>query len=266
MQKAGIIFLLLFFTFRGVVHSQVDEIKTNSDRNSESRDNNRHNNSSDRSYYNDDNDDDNCVSSLITECCTSILTEVITSILSDISAGLWAQKEEKPRIGSADFIGMAGLSIPRNPITVPRVRYNAAIYSTDLRVYTNYEGDVNGINTYSTIDWQILMLNLVILDEVNFRIGTGLLYEYYANIVFNEHTANLDIYPDDLFKVNIEYRFAPDYETKNIVRNEINIGLYYKIKQWNRSDMYVFGNYMGSKYYQTVWLDQAAIGVQFSIY
>ncbi|MBN1181334.1 MAG: hypothetical protein JXB49_03540 [Bacteroidales bacterium] len=250
------------------VIAQVDEIKDRSDKNKEARNKNHNDSNPDYGYYDDGDGDetDNCFSDLITDCCTSIISDIISDIVSDISADLWDQKEEKPRIGSADFIGMAGISFPDNGITVPRFRYNAAIYSTDLRLYTNYEGDINEISTYTTLDWQILMFNLVILDETNFRIGTGILYEPNSNIVFNEHTAILDIYPNESLKFNLEYRITPDYKTKTIVRNEVNAGVYYKVAKWKRSHLYVFANYMGSEYYQAIWLNQAAAGVQFTLY
>lgn len=245
------------------------KIKDLSKENKERRERKSTKSSSDYDYYSNESQPDDCAGS-IAECCleacASVAVDVMMEFLSDISADLWDKKDEIPRIGSGDFILMGGYSSPKNFIIVPRFRYNAAIYSTDLRMYTNYESNIEGFDNYTTIDWQILMFNIVILKEANFRIGTGLLYETFANIAFNEHTANLDIYPADMFKINLEYRFTPDYETGTIVRNEFNAGFYYKIGSWSNSDMYAFVNYMGSEYYQSIWLNAGAVGIQFSLY
>lgn len=179
---------------------------------------------------------------------------------------IWSQKNEIPRIGSANIIAEGGLSKLKNSLIIPRINLNGGLLSTDLRFFSLAEKKVNAsTDFYNTLDWQIIMFNVIVIREFNLRIGTGFMFENYSGEAFNEHTLSMEIYPNEKLKFSLEGRLAPDYTTKIDVRQEICILTAYKVRQYNNVSFNIFGKYSYNKYYQKVEFGSIHLGLHIEI-
>ena len=154
---------------------------------------------------------------------------------------------------------------PNSTSLIPEICVNGGLFSTDFRVFTNIEKHIQGKDSYTTVDWQMLMLNLVVTPMVNFRIGTGGLLETYSGKIFNEHTASFDLYFKERFKWNVELRLTPDYQTGTLVRQEFNTSLHHIIYSHDKILISGFFKYLWADYYQTVMFNAFYVGVAMNI-
>ncbi|MBN1184174.1 MAG: hypothetical protein JXB49_17920 [Bacteroidales bacterium] len=278
------IFLLLLFNvecaFCQVNQKIIDASKDNSGKR-EAKSNNRNNsscdNQSNRENYDDhyeyESDDDSyCDSEFdISACLDGCL--LIGDMIDNIAAGLTKANDNIlskdtiiQRIRSFTFDIPVGNITPNSLTMMPRLRYTGGLLTTDLRVFSNKEKHLNEDLLYTTIDWQILMFNLIVEKEVNFRIGTGAMLESTSNIMFNEHSCRLDIYPLHFLETSAEFRIAPDYKTGKVVRREVDIDLVFKVYEWKNVAIKVLGSYQNASYYEEVGFDVFCFGLALDIY
>ena len=149
----------------------------------------------------------------------------------------------------------------------PEFERNRGLFSTDLRVNHRREVRLGESTPYTSVDWQMLMLNLVTDEKVNFRIGTGLMSENADEVLssFNEHTFALDLYLGRRWRLNGEGRFALDYGTRTTARREWNAHAYYKIFQKNRVGWLAFGGFSHAKYYDTINIWSISAGLSMTV-
>lgn len=120
----------------------------------------------------------------------------------------------------ANIGGMPGY----NAMFIPQIRGNWGLFSTDIRNFFIFEQDANASDVYSTLDWQIIQLNLVQIKDFNFRIGTGISYERFSGKFYNENSLAMDGFlNNNKYTLGGELRYAHDYFTRNIYRVEGNV-------------------------------------------
>jgi len=178
------------------------------------------------------------------------------------------KKKDIPEVSSIELMPHFGYASPSSSLLLPRIRLNWGLFSTDCRFSNMIDfGTPGKIDYYNTLDWQILELNLVVTKPVIFRLGTGLMHEYYSSKTFVEHFIGFDLASSDRqFTGNAELRIAEDYSTGATPRLEGNLRYNYRIIQTNSLNGYatigaVLQDYYGSTY---VWTIQA--GLLFSIH
>lgn len=170
-----------------------------------------------------------------------------------------------PRITSIEFSGQYS-GIPSDySIAIPRIRAHRGLFSTDIRFYHQFEDRLGDFADYNTLDWQILMLNIVTEERVNFRVGTGFMSELPTSSVFSESTFALDVYPTKRLRINAEGRFATDFGNGGLVRREWNGGLYYLMAKHRKKGFYGFGNIMHSRFYGAVDIWAISAGLSMTI-
>lgn len=260
---------LFLFLFTSITQAQINNrIKENSDRNAENRDRERNRisyNNSDNGFYEEDDSEINWFSSESSdlEGCGCCGFNSLFYGLADLNQNIIAKEAEISRINSVD-LGLSLGHITQNSTSfIPRIRINGGLLSTDFRIFTNIEEHIDGQDSYTTIDWQMLLLNLIVEPEANFRIGSGIMFEEYSGIFFNEHTASLDFYFDRV-KWNLEGRYAPDYKTKITARSEFNTSLHYLFSQNDEFLFSGFVKFLATKYYEDVNFNAFYVGVEFN--
>jgi hypothetical protein len=137
---------------------------------------------------------------------------------------LMQNKEEVFQMVSINAKANIGSMPGYNTMFIPQIRGNWGLFSTDIRNFFIFEQDANASDSYSTLDWQIIQLNLVQIKDFNLRIGTGISYERFSEKVYNENSLAMDGFlNNNKYTIGGEIRYAHDYFTRNIYRMEGNI-------------------------------------------
>ncbi len=245
---------LLIFVLGSELFAQVGGIKNGSD-------NNKPKNNS--STSGSKGDSGGCLSDA---CCSSGCSDwfIQSGILglAKLQQHQLEKKKDIPEVVSFEFMPHFGYAEPSSSMLLPRIRGNWGVFSTDLRFSNMVEYDADGIDFYNTIDWQALVLNLVITKPVIARLGTGIMYEYYSKSTFIEHFLGVDVnWKDHLYLASGEFRIAKDYSTGATPRLEGNARLNYRILDNPHFKGYamigsIFQNYYSSV---TVWTIQTGL-------
>ena len=147
-------------------------------------------------------------------------------------SGLWRyhhemveSKPDVPRVVSLDVMAQGGADPGRSITFAPRIRGTFGFFSTDFRLIKTDIDQPGYISSYSTIDWQILVFNLLNIREANLRMGTGLMYLRPEFRWLSEGTVALDLYfLDESLSFQTEGRFASDFNGDPPARWELNAG------------------------------------------
>jgi hypothetical protein len=132
------------------------------------------------------------------------------------------KREEVPSVVSLEVLTQASVQPSNYYVFNPRVRGNWGIFLTDFRVNYLLEEAIGGVDDLTTLDWQVIGLNVVNTDVVRARISTGLLQENFGEHQrFNETVFGIHL---NSRKRNIggsaEYRWANDFTTGAVPRRE----------------------------------------------
>lgn len=211
--------------------------------------------------------DDGCAAGCLADGCLFLIDYApeIAELLVSANKAVLEKEPEIPRLRSIELSAMGGFFSSNNTIIIPRLRLNYGLFTTDFRMYKSLEAHLDRSSNITTLDWQVLMLNVVPLKPVNLRIGSGFIFEDYSGDFFNEHTANLDIYPTDRLKLNAEYRIAPDYRTGMIVRQEFDAGVYFAFFKKKDFKIYGFANYFYADFYEGIIMDTFTLGISLNL-
>jgi hypothetical protein len=137
----------------------------------------------------------------------------------------------------------------------PRIRGNWGLFSTDFRMNYLVEEKTDSVtHDLTTLDWQIIQLNLITTRNFTARVGAGNLYERFGSKQsFFEWTTGISFYSNSQTIVaNMEYRVAKDFLTNDIPRREINFSLEKQI--FNAGGLRGYATLGGvyQRYYQSV--------------
>ena len=219
--------------------------------------------SSDYAYY-----DDECNSCGCSRGCMELgdMIESLVKGIASLNSSIKLKDTVINRIGSFTIDYTIGNITPNSLTMMPRMRLNGSLMATDFRVFTNMEKHIEEDLTYTTIDWQMLMFNLIVEKEINFRVGTGVMKEEPTNTLFNEHTFRMDIFPVKFIDTSFEFRYTPDYQTKITVRREFDVGLGVRLHQWNNIAIKAQALYQNARYYEEVDFDVFCFGFVVDLY
>ncbi|MCP4521191.1 MAG: hypothetical protein GY827_05815 [Cytophagales bacterium] len=221
------------------------------------------------SYSNNDNQS---IGSSCADACASGCINMGVSILTDIILGVNreyvnAVKDDKSYISHLDIDLNVGFLPNRYVVLLPHISGQYGVFSTDFRIYSNFERRLEKLDIYTTYDWQILGINFLSLDNVNARLSSGFLSEgFEGGTSYNEHMLSFQVYPSSALKFNTELRLTHDYE--NIwVRQEVNIRASYRlpITDSERTQFNLILGGLYARYYESVevWTVSAGVGITF---
>ena len=186
---------------------------------------------------------------------------------------IWQQykldkRSKNEYIVSLDIIGQAAIQPSRYYLMNPRIRGNWGLFSTDFRINYLLQETATGTESLSSIDWQILQLNLVTTRNVIGRIGGGFMKENFGgNLSFFESTYGVFIQSTNKkLGGTLEYRLAQDFTTGAIPRREVGAQFEYRLSTKGYWNTYLTLGGVYQRYYESinVWGIQA--GIAFRIF
>ncbi len=147
---------------------------------------------------------------------------------------------------------------PGSFLSIPKVRLNWGMFSTEFRYSNLYEFKVG---RYETYDWQILMLNLFSRREFYLTVGTGFMYEKANDTYFNEHSLSTYVAFGGKLSGNFDFRFSHDTQTQIFPRVEAGLRFNYNLAQTNHADFDLTFGVLHQNYYQSVRLYYLSAGL-----
>lgn len=274
-MKKVIIFAIFNFMMLNVFSQLNSEIKKHS-RNNQSGSNQSGNNgssSNSESSSSSSSDDDigteiagACIETCVSACASGFF-DIFIDVLGNIgeSNGEYVddKKDDVPYISHFDMAFQLGVLPNQYLVYLPRIRGQYGVFGTDFRVYHNQEYRLKETDPYTTYDWQILVLNLVSVEQVNWRIASGIMVESFDgdNFTFNEHTMAFSIFPSQKITLNVEGRLTPDYETGIMARQEVNANVLYQLNKSENIKVNLMLGFLSARYYQAVNVWTTSLGV-----
>ncbi|MGB0931337.1 MAG: hypothetical protein ACPGVB_11200 [Chitinophagales bacterium] len=173
-----------------------------------------------------------------------------------------SNEEEMPEITSIEVHPTIGYANGNTIVVAPRIRGNWGLLTADFRYFNLVGGGL-----YQTLDGQFLM-NVVNEKAATLRIGTGFMHEYFNNgQTYNEHFFGLDTRwgKEQNFTSNIEFRIAKDYSTGATPRLEFNVRLNQKIFEKGRIVGYWTVGGIYQRYFNEVNVWTGQTGLSFAL-
>lgn len=273
-MKKIILFTILNLMMFNVFSQVNSEIKRHST-NNQTKNNSSNSESYESSSESDDISIGNEVAGACIETCVSACASGVFDILGHLLANIGesngeyvdSKKEEVPYISHFDMAFQLGVLPNQYLVYLPRIRGQYGTFGTDFRVYHNQEYRLKDVDPYTTYDWQILVLNLVSVRQLNWRIASGIMIESFDgnSNVFNEHTMAFSIFPRKKLTLNVEGRLTPDYETGIVVRQEVNANVLYQVNKSENTKLNLMLGILSARYYQSVnvWTTSFGLSLTF---
>lgn len=255
--------LILLFGFLQQSFAQIKEVKQKSSANKSSK----QANTSKSTTHSGDTNDDAC-SAACMDACVGACSSVAIDLIIDGQGEYLDNKDDIPHMVSLEIMPHGAYFISNNDFnTMPRIRGNWAMFSTDLRFNSWFEFEDGNIDFFHTFDWQVIEFNPIILENFILRLGTGLMHETYSKTTYNEHFLGSDImWDDDSYLINIEGRWAKDYNTGADPRTEANLRFNYRFLEQSNFDGYFMVGGLYQNYYNQIDLWGLQTGVTFFIH
>lgn len=178
------------------------------------------------------------------------------------------KKELNPYIVSLDIIAPLAIQPSRYYLFNPRIRGNWGLFSTDFRVNYLLQETVKGTEDLSSLDWQIIQLNMVTTRNVIGRVGVGFMRENFGGREsFFESTYGVFIQSNNKkMGVSMEFRLAQDFYTNAVPRMEWSAQYEQRIFSSGYWNTYFTIGGVYQRYYEliSVWGIQA--GLAFRIF
>ncbi len=197
--------------------------------------------------------------------------DIFVNSLSEI--GVWQQyklnkRSENEYIVSLDIMAQAAVQPSRYYLMNPRIRGNWGLFSTDFRINYLLEEKLSGNGDLTTIDWQILQLNLVTTRHVIGRIGGGFMKENFGGREsFFESTYGVFFQSGQkYFGAMLEYRLAQDFTTGAIPRREVGMHFEYRLASRGYWNTYLTLGGVYQQYYESVSVWGIQAGLAFRIF
>jgi hypothetical protein len=176
------------------------------------------------------------------------------------------KKEVNPYLVSLDIISQWAIQPSQYYLFNPRIRGNWGLLSTDFRVNYLLEETATGTDDLTSLDWQILQLNMVTTRNVIGRIGGGIMQENYGGRQsFFESTYGVFIQSNRKnMGGSIEYRVAYDFNTDVNPRREWSAQFEQRILSKGYWNTYVTVGAVYQRYYESisVWGLQMGIAIR----
>ena len=252
MKKIISLFILiLFFTFQS--NSQVDNIKQKAKSLKSGND-----------HYNSNSYDG--IAGLIFFLFNDVTINSIDMLIIHHQY-LMDNKNNYPVAFSFDYMPHFAFNQNNQYNMLQRIRGTLGIFSSDLRL--NYLAEFSDFSakSYNTLDWQIIQFSTYPSNNVNIRFGTGLLYDNYSELFFNEHSLGLEFYFKEYkYWLALDGRFALDYNRGESIYNEVNFRLNYRIIKTQHFNTYFTIGALYQNYYSVTDLFSAQGGLSINIH
>jgi len=226
-----VIFIIALFSIKNV-NGQVDEVKVKSKENKEKKTSGSDSRGNDGDGYTVD-----------------FFFDALNGLFLAQEAQLMRKKEE-PWLVSLEGRLYNGYYTRNNTLLfLPSFRANWGLFSTSLRF--NKMQDNTGL--FKTLDWQVIILNLVNKPVATFRLGTGISKDYEVNDTYIEHFLGLDLHFKQR-KINptTELRIAKDYQTEATPRVEWNTRVDFLLMNIGKLDVNLMGGLLYQRYFSSV--------------
>ena len=202
--------------------------------------------------------------------CMQLLFSAFVQLLKTHHDSLMADRWKDPTVLSFDVMPHFGYSPDKNYADfLGRIRGTWGVLSSDLRINYLTEYINNSADIYKTLEWQVLDLNFMFTDNFNFRIGTGIMYDYYLEKSFNQHFLGIEIRMNEQgILLNGEGRFTNDYNNKeqSNIYNEFNGRLGFRILKAKHAWMYSNFGFLYQKYFDSVELLSLQAGLTINLH
>jgi hypothetical protein len=178
------------------------------------------------------------------------------------------KKDINPYIVSFDIISQAAAQPSRYYLYNPRIRGNWGLFSTDFRINYLLEEGVSGAQDLSSIDWQILQLNIVTTRHVIGRVGGGFMKENFGGRQsFFESTYGLFVQSNNKsIGCSLEYRLAQDFETGAVPRRELSAQFEKRLFSSGSWNTYLTLGGVYQRYYESISVWGLQAGLAFRIF
>jgi hypothetical protein len=168
---------------------------------------------------------------------------------------------------SFDFMPHAGYDGGSLIHLLPRIRGTWGVISTDFRLNYLAEIDPDYFDSYRTVEWQAFVLNTFPDKHFNLRVGTGILYDDYTSISYNEHFMGAELYIlSHKFTVAAEGRMAFDYGLGLNVFSEAQFRLNYRYLDTKHLFGYLTMGATMQEYYSTVNIVTFLAGLSYNFH
>jgi hypothetical protein len=200
---------------------------------------------------------------------------VFVYFLADAINGLvnWQQyklqkRDQNPYLVSLDIISQVAIQPSRYYLYNPRIRGNWGLFSTDFRVNYLLQETGNGTDDLSSLDWQILQLNIVTTRNVIGRVGGGFMKENFGGRQsFFESTYGVFVQSNNKkLGGSIEYRVAQDYNTGMIPRRELSAQFEKRLFSSGYWNTYLTLGGVYQNYYEKISVWGVQVGVAFRVF
>jgi hypothetical protein len=190
------------------------------------------------------------------------------NVLGDWQQYKLQRKNINPYIVSIDVISQVAIQPSRYYLYNPRIRGNWGLFSSDFRVNYLLQETGNGADDLSSIDWQILQLNIVTTRHVIGRIGGGFMKENFGGREsFFESTYGIFVQSNSK-KIggSIEYRLAQDFATGLVPRRELNAQFEKRLFSSGYWNAYLTLGGVYQNYYESISVWGVQAGLAFRIF
>jgi hypothetical protein len=178
------------------------------------------------------------------------------------------KKHVNPYMVSLDIISQVAIQPSRYYLYNPRIRGNWGLFSTDFRINYLLEENVLGAQDLSSIDWQVLQLNIVTTHNVIGRIGGGFMKENFGGRQsFFESTYGIFVQLNSKgIGVSAEYRLAQDFVTGAIPRREVSAQFEKRLFSKGYWNTYLTLGGAYQRYYESISVWGVQAGLAFRIF
>lgn len=178
------------------------------------------------------------------------------------------KREINPYLVSFDVIGQVANQPSRYYLVNPRVRGNWGLFSSDIRFNYLLEETVSGTVDLSSIDWQVLQLNVVTTRNVVGRIGAGFMKENFGGrkTFFESGIGAFIQSSSKKVGVSLEYRWAQDFETTIVARREFSAQFERRLISRGYWNTYLTIGVVYQRYYESISVWGIQAGLAFRIF
>lgn len=201
-------------------------------------------------------------------CATILFSEAIyfiIDVMADHHEYLLDNLDTYPEAVSFEGMFLAAGGTDSRLSVLPRIRGTAGVFSTDFRF--NQGSSFGNSSTDQFFEWQIIEFNTYPVEKVNFRFGTGILYDLVGNSTYNEHHLSLETkFFENKMSFLFEGRYSADYAKLVDVYSEITLSA--KVKAINYSHLrgyFIIGG-IYQNFYSVKDISGLQVGLQFTIH
>ncbi|MDN5211525.1 hypothetical protein QQ020_05670 [Fulvivirgaceae bacterium BMA12] len=175
-----------------------------------------------------------------------------------------SRKYQEPWLVSLETGFSGGYATAHNTVAfLPSIQGNWGIFSSELRMNRLFDATGN----FQTIDWQVLVFNLVNREKVRLHLGGGFSHHQKTSETFFEYSTGLKLFfKERSISPSISFRWAPDLEQEINTRFELNTQISKQIMKTDKFAVNVMAGLVYQKYFETTDFYFMQTGVSFNLF